>query len=667
MITLKTNKLKAMLVAFSVAALAACSNNEMDTSKEKSIPAVEENLWLDYNENRTIFKLWNPEAELVTLQLYDNGTDGSPINQYELNKQNNGVWIKEIEGDLNGTYYTYQVTFNGKKLDETPGIYAKAVGVNGKRAMVLNFDTTNPENWQNTKGPSTEKPNKAIIYELHVRDLSIHPNSGITNKGKFLGLAERGTKTLDGITTGLDHILDLGVTHIHLLPSYDYGSVDESKLDQPQFNWGYDPVNYNVPEGSYSTNPFNAEVRVKEFKSMVKSLHDNNLGVILDVVYNHTFNIDDSPFSLEYPEYYYRQWEDGSYSNASGCGNETASEKPMMRKYIIESCKHWMNEYKLDGFRFDLMGIHDIETMNMLADELRKINPEVIIYGEGWTAEDSPLPFEKRAVKAHTNQMPYIAAFSDDIRDGIKGSVFEGAEPGFVNGASGLEESIKFGVVGSTQHPQINYEKVNYSNEPWANEPWQAVNYVSCHDNYTLFDKLIISAPKASAAEIEKMHCLANAIVLTSQGVPFLHAGVEMMRTKGGEHNSYNLPDVVNQFVWERKKDKESVHNYYKSLIELRKMHPAFSLGSTQQIQKHLEFIIDEPKTVGFRLNNVGELDSWNNIIVIYHAGASAKEFNVEGEWNVAASGMEINANGLGKKISGKVSVEPISMTVLYN
>ncbi|MGY6561538.1 MAG: type I pullulanase [Luteibaculaceae bacterium] len=646
-------------------ALTACNSDKLsDNSMEYPI---NENLWLQYSSNETTFSLWSPKASEVKLHLYENGTDGNAYESHNLKLQEKGVWRLTLPGDLDGVYYTFQVNIDGKQLNETPGIYAKAVGVNGKRAMVLNFDRVTPQGFKESKGPTLESPNEAVIYELHVRDLSIHPASGIQHKGKFLGLVEPNTTTPTGVPTGLDHIKSLGVTHIHLLPSYDYGSVNEAKLEEPQFNWGYDPVNYNVPEGSYSTDPFKAEVRIKEFKEMVQAFHKNGLGVILDVVYNHTFNIDDNPFTLEYPGYYYRTWDDGAFSNASGCGNETASEREMARKFIIESCKHWLETYKLDGFRFDLMGIHDIETMNLLATELKKINPQVIIYGEGWTADDSPLPVEDRAIKVNTHKMPHISAFSDDIRDGIKGSVFLAEEAGFVNGAKGLEHTIRFGVVGSILHPQVDYDKVNYSNAPWALEPWQAVNYVSCHDNYTLFDKLVASTPNASAEQIERMHCLSNAIVLTAQGIPFLHAGVEFMRTKFGEHNSYNLPDAINQLDWERREKYNHIVEYYANLIQLRRAHKAFSLPTAELVNKHLTFLKTPESIVAFSLDNVGNYDSWKNVLVFYNATQKEYKHAINDSWNVATEGLTVMRNGSAiKQIQNEVTVEPLSMTILY-
>lgn len=623
------------------------------------------NLWNVYTPESSRFTLWSPTASAVRLKLYDNGTNGDPIRVASLREGLPGVWQLIIKEDLKNTYYTYQVKIADKWLDETPGIYAQAVGVNGMRAMVVDLAETNPANWSDDKGPELLTPNKAILYELHVRDLSTHPSSGSSYPGKLLGLVEQGTATQNGLSTGIDHIKELGATHVHLLPAFDNYSIDESDLDRPQFNWGYDPQNYNVPEGSFASNPFDAAVRIKEFKQMVKGFHDNGIGVILDVVYNHTGRTEESNFNLEVPGYYYRFNSDSTYSNASGCGNETASERTMMRKYIVESVLYWAKEYHIDGFRFDLMGIHDMVTMNEVAAELKAINPSLFVYGEGWTGGGSPLPESKRAVKKNTYLMENITAFSDDVRDGLKGSVFDEKSTGFVSGAANLEESVKFGVVGSIHHPQIDFPAVNYSDTIWANQPWQAVSYVSCHDNHTLFDKLTISRPNATEQEIKAMHCLANAVVLTSQGVPFLHAGVEMMRTKGGEHNSYNLPDAVNQINWQWKEDHQDVYNYYKSLIQLRKNHPAFSLANATLVREHLNFHETQPGLVGFTLRNNAGNDSWKEITVWYNANTKAQTVKLPGNWTVVASGLTIDESGI-KEVKDQLTIEPISMFIAY-
>jgi pullulanase len=406
-------------------------------------------------------------------------------------------------------------------------------------------------------------------------------------------------------------------------------------------------------------------VRIAEFKRMVKIFHDNGIGVILDVVYNHTGRTQGSNFNLEVPGYYYRQNPDGSFSNASACGNETASERAMVRKYIVESVQYWAKEYHLDGFRFDLMGIHDIETMNLVTASLKKFNPNILVYGEGWTAGGSPLPETDRALKKYTYRMPGLSAFSDDIRDGLKGSVFNDTECGFVNGAPNMEESVKFGVVGSIGHDQVDYATVNYSDTAWALEPWQAVSYVSCHDNHTLFDKLTISAKDASPDEITAMHKLANAIVLTSQGIPFLHAGVEMKRTKHGDHNSYNKPDSINRIDWQWKVDNKEVVDYYRNLIAMRKSHPAFSMPTAERIRADLHFLTVSPGMIAFTIQGAQSGDTWKEIMVCYNANRKAKTLAIEGTWNVAVTGDRFDTTGSGE-ITGKVTIPPISMLVLF-
>ncbi len=646
--------------------LHSCSETKIDYASFNDYPvAVEEDLWLEYTKEYSEFKLWSPTAEAVRLHLYAEGNEGEAIGTHAMENSSLGVWKKRLKGDLNGTYYTFQVRIDGAWLEETPGIYAQAVGVNGKRAMVLNLDETNPEGWKKDKGPAIQYLNEAIIYELHIRDMTIHPQSGSSLPGKYLGLVEEGTKGPNRVATGMDHFKEMGITHVHLLPTFDHYAIDETRLDSLQFNWGYDPQNYNVPEGSFSSNPFKAEVRVKEFKEMVQAFHKNGIGVILDVVYNHTGITEGSNFNLENPGYYYRFREDGSYSDAAACGNETASERAMMRKFILESVKYWVKEYHLDGFRFDLMGIHDIETMNEVSKELKQINKNVFVYGEGWTAGDSPLPIEKRALKKSMTQMPLITAFGDDLRDGLKGSVFEDSSAGFVSGAENTEESVKFGVVGCIQHPQLDYAAVNYSDAPWAKEPWQSIAYVSCHDNHTIYDKLKVSRKAASEAAIIQMDKLANAVVMTSQGTAFLHAGAEMLRTKNGAHNSYNLPDTVNRIDWNWKVKNQAVVTYYKNLIALRKAHPAFRMANSEEVREKLEFKTVEPGLISFQIKDHANGDVWKNIYVIYNARTTPVDYQLEGEWRLAVLGntfFDSEENSL----QGSVKVPAISMAVVF-
>jgi len=520
------NKINAIYALFFLLTVTSCMNKfyqEVPLRSYEQLPIYEgSDLGVQYTRSSSSFKLWAPSASEAILNLYDTDDATSVIRNIPLMIKEQGLWAIEVKQDILGKYYTFQTKVNGEWGMEVPDPYAKAVGVNGKRGHIIDFKQTNPKGWEQDKRPSLKDFTDIIIYELHLRDVSMHSNSGIRDKGKFLGLAEKGTQNLEGLPTGLDHIKELGVTHIHLLPAYDFLSVDESKPEDNEFNWGYDPQNYNVPEGSYSTNPSDGAVRIQEFKQLIKTLHERGLRIILDVVYNHTGVTETSNFNQLVPGYYYRQNAEGGFSDASACGNETASDRPMMRKFIVESVKHWVEEYHIDGFRFDLMGIHDITTMKQVAQTLQAIDPSIFIYGEGWTAGDSPLPEDQRAIKKHTHRISGVAAFSDDMRDGVKGHVFTPTDRGFASGKPAMEESIKFGIVASTQHPQIDYSKVNYSNAPWAAQPIQTINYVSCHDNHTLWDRLVNSQPDITEEERIRMHLLANTIVLTSQGIPFL-------------------------------------------------------------------------------------------------------------------------------------------------
>lgn len=657
---------KSLILLMISAFLISCSEKKTEYSSYDEYPSpTNSNLWLNYSKESTEFALWAPTAEEVQVHLYEKGEGGAALESHLMNVDVQGIWKINLKGDLNGSYYTYQVKIDGKWLAETQGSYAKAVGVNGNRAMVLDFESTNPESWEQDHGPHIDYINEAIIYELHIRDMSIHPESGSSMPGTYLGLVEEGVSTPKGIKTGMDHFKEMGITHVHILPTFDFPLIDETQLNTPQFNWGYMPLNYNVPEGSYSSNPYEAETRIKEFKQMVKAFHDNGIGVILDVVYNHTGYNDNSCFNLEVPGYYYRHWEDGKLSDASACGNETASEHAMMRKYMIESVAFWAEEYHLDGFRFDLMGIHDITTMNEIASSLKEINPSIFVYGEGWTAGDSPLKVEERALKQHIKQMPNVSAFSDDIRDGLKGSVFDDKSTGFVSGAENTEESIKFGIVGSIQHPQINYKTVNYSDAPWALEPWQSVSYVSCHDNHTLYDKLKISRRDADEQDIVSMDKLAQAIVMTSQGTAFIHAGSEMLRTKNEEHNSYNLTDSINQIDWSWKMKNADVVNYYKNLISLRKQHPAFRMTSADEVREKLAFKKTENGLISYQISNHANSDIWKNIYVIYNAQAKAINYKLEGTWNLAVKADDFYLDG-GESINRSVDIPALSMMVLF-
>lgn len=570
-----------------------------------------------YSPEGTKFRVWAPTAEAVTVLLYKSG-QGGKAEKFPMRRDVKGTWVCEISGDLHGRYYTYLVTHHDREY-EVVDPYARACGVNGKRGMVVDLSRTNPPGWERDQRPSLDAPTDAVIYELHVRDFSIHPASGISHKGKYLGVVEPHTRGPDGVLTGLAHLKELGITHLHLLPVFDFISVDESRSNSG-YNWGYDPLHYNVPEGSYASDPYHGEVRIREFKEMVQGLHRAGIRVIMDVVYNHTAKSMDSNLNLLVPGYYYRLRPDGHFSNGSGCGNELADERSMVRKFIVHSVTYWAREYKIDGFRFDLMGLHHVTTMKAVRKALNEIDPSIIIYGEGWAAADSTLPGGLRALKSNTPQLKGIASFSNDMRDAVKGHVFHQSEPGFVQGA-GYEEPVKFGIVAATYHEQVDYLKANHGQGPWAVEPGQCITYAASHDNLTLWDKLSASAPDASEEERIKMQKLANALVLTSQGIPFLHAGQEFARTKEGEHNSYQSPDRVNRIDWSRKVRYREIFDYTKGLIALRKAHPAFRMRTSAEIRSKLTFIkMPAPNMVGYFLGPHAGGDPWGLIAVLFNA-----------------------------------------------
>jgi pullulanase len=595
-------------------------------NKDEFFPAYTGNdLGLTFSPKQSNFRIWAPTATKAQLKLYKQPLGGEAFQTIALTKSNQGTWTASLPGNHLGTYYTFSVEYKGKWLNEVTDPYAKAVGTNGKRAMIVDLKKTNPTGWEKDQSPELKNATDAILYELHVRDASIANNSGITSKGKFIGLTEVGTKNKDGLATGLDHLIQLGVTHVHLLPSYDYNSVDEEDTIKKQYNWGYDPLNYNTPEGSYATNTANGAIRIKEFKKLIKIFHQKGLSVVMDMVYNHTALTEESNFNQLVPGYYYRQTKDGKFSNATACGNETASEKAMMRKFMLESVLFWVKEYHVDGFRFDLMGVHDIETMNIISAALHKIKPGILLYGEGWTAGASTLPDSLRAVKKNAAKLKGVAVFSDDIRDGIKGSVFDAADKGFASGKAGMEESIKFGIVAACKHPQVDYSKVNYSKAPYAKVPASTITYAECHDNNTLWDKLAISATTATVEERTEMHKLALSIVLTSQGISFLHAGTEFLRSKKGVENSFSSPDSINAIDWSLKTKNIAVFTYVQQLIQLRKVHPAFRLQTATQIKEDLHFFETPPGLIGYQLNGAAVHDKWKKIQVWLNGSGEEK------------------------------------------
>lgn len=623
---------------------------------------------MEYAPEATQFTLWAPTADEVRLMLYEAGEGGHAYETVSMERAEEGTWKTKVEKDLKGKFYTFNVKIDGKWQGDTPGINAKAVGVNGKRAAIIDLRETDPEGWAEDKRPPLASPADIIIYEVHHRDFSVHPSSGIEHKGKFLAMTETGTKNPGGMATGIDHLKELGVTHVHILPSYDYASVDETRLDENKYNWGYDPLNYNVPEGSYSTDPYRPEVRIREFKQMVQALHKAGIRVVLDVVYNHTFNTAESNFERTVPGYFYRQRPDGTLADASACGNETASNRPMMRKYMIESVLYWINEYHIDGFRFDLMGIHDIETMNEIRKAASAVDPTIFIYGEGWAASAPQMPEDSLAMKANTYKMPGIAAFSDEMRDALRGPFNNNEQGAFLAGLPGGEESIKFGIAGAVKHPQVNNDSVNYSKAPWAGHPTQMISYVSCHDDMCLVDRLKASVPGITPEELVRLDKLAQTAVFTSQGVPFIYAGEEVLRDKKGVHNSYQSPDSINAIDWDRKTLNADAFAYYKGLIQLRRNHPAFRLGDAELVRKHLEFLpVEGTNLVAYRLKDHAGGDAWKDIIVVLNARREVASLSVpEGKYTVVCQNGLVNEKGLATIYGPSLKVAPQSAMIIY-
>ena len=619
---------------------------------------------MTYSPEQTVFKLFAPNNAKCYVKVGKK--------KVKMTKMGDCLWTATVKGDQKGKPYVFN-TGHG----DTPGVFAKAVGVNGKEGYILDLKTTNPVGWEKDKRPVVSAPTDLVVYELHHRDFSI-ARKDAKYPGKFLALTE---------PWAISHLKALGVNAVHILPSYDYGSVDETRLADNKYNWGYDPVNYNVPEGGYSTNPYDPSCRVREFKQMVQALHKAGIRVILDVVYNHTYDIDHSNFQRTYPDYYYRQLAVGDgqiaksqkpiYSNGSGCGNETASEKPMMRKFMMESVKYWINEYHIDGFRFDLMGCHDIETMNQIRQMVNEIDPTIFIYGEGWSAGSCALPNEKLGMKANIPQMPAIAAFSDEIRDALRGPFSDDTKPGWLGGAPNCEESLKFGIVGCIQHPQVDMSKVNYSKEPWAVEPTQMMSYVSCHDDMCLVDRLKASIPSLKSSngqlsesqidELVRLDLLAQTAVFTSQGVPFMLSGEELLRNKKGVHNSYESPDSINQLDWQNKLRYPQVFEYYKGLIALRKQFPHFRLGSAAEVRDKVCFLDAPEGVVAYSITGaVGCVVS--DVVVVLNATRREQTIAIpEGKYTVVCASGTIDLDGIDTFYGQQLTVGPQSAMIIHN
>lgn len=609
----------------------------------------------DYTPEQTTFRLFAPDnAKTVKLRIYKAGHKGRPERTVKMERTAADTWTATVTGNLMGRFYTFD-TGRG----ECAGVFAKAVGVNGQRAAIIDMDKTDPAGWNDDRRPVVKSPADLVIYEMHHRDYSIDASSGIANGGKFLALTA---------PKAIAHLKELGVNAVHILPSFDYASVDETRLSTPQYNWGYDPVNYNVPDGSYSTDPYKPETRIREFKQMVQALHKAGIRVILDVVYNHTFNIDGSNFQRTYPDYFYRKTADGKYSDGSGCGNETASERDMMRRFMVESVLYWIDEYHIDGFRFDLMGCHDIETMNAIRKAVDEVDPTIFIYGEGWSAGSCALPKEQLGLKANMKAMPGIAAFSDELRDALRGPFSDDTKGAFLAGKPGEEESIKFGIAGAIEHPQVDMSKVNYSTEAWASQPTQMISYVSCHDDMCLTDRLRASIPGITTDELIRLDMLAQTAVLTSQGVPFILSGEEMLRDKKGVHNSYNSPDSINRLDWNNMERYPQVMDYYKNLTRLRRNHPAFRLGSADLVRRHLEFLPTQPGLVAFRLKDYAGRDDWRNIIVILNAAKQQRKVTIpQGNYTIVCHEGKIDENGLSTFSGSEATVSAQSALILHD
>lgn len=600
-----------------------------------------------YSKSYTIFKVWSPAASYINLIIYDKGEpyEGEKPMKIPM-KENNGLWSALIKGDFQGYYYTYEIKVYNS-LNETVDPYAKAVGINGIRAAIIDMSKTNPENWENDISPILNNHTDSIIYEISVRDISSHPNSGAKYSTKFLALTEDNTKSNKNITTCLSHIKELGVTHIQFMPIFDFSHISVDEKNPSTYNWGYNPQNYNVPEGSYSTNPSDPILRINELKNMILHLHKNNLCINMDVVYNHVAEIISSSFEKIFPGYYFRFYESCKLSNGSGCGNDTASENSMMKKFIVDSIMYWAKEYHIDGFRFDLMGLLDINTMNLVREKLDTLRRNIMVYGEGWDL-DTPLNKNKKSITCNAPFLPNIGFFNDRIRDCIKGDVFNIYDKGFATGKASMEEELKKCILG-------NYIPSN-----------QSVNYVSCHDNHTLWDKINLSSKDESFDIKKKMVKLCAAIILTSPGIPFIYSGEEFCRTKNGYENSFDKPDNINWVDWDRKFQFIDIFNYYKKLIRIRKEHAAFRISSVESIKKHLIFMDNTPNNiVSFMLKDHANNDIWKDILIIYNANKEDVNINIpEGIWNIA---LDSDINSEHTLISGNnFKSEKICASILY-
>lgn len=642
----------AMAVCFTAAACGGSDNAESYPVPAKRICEM------SYTPESTRFEVWAPTADSVCVDLY---RGDNLVDQIDMHPSADGLWQAEAAGDRRGEYYAFRVKCGGKWLAPTAGIFARAVSVNGDRGAIVDMRATDPEGWADDRAPQMRAPSGIVIYEMHYRDMTAHASAGCDRGGKYVAMAQRGTRSAEGLATCLDHLRELGVSHVHLLPTADFGSIDESIAGSDAYNWGYEPKNYNVPEGSYSTDAADPELRIREFKQMVAAMHAAGLRVVMDVVYNHTTDTGRCGFELTVPGYFYRTMPDGSLANGSGCGNETASEREMMRKFIVESLEYWVEEYHIDGFRFDLMAIHDIETMNLIRSRLSAIDPSILLYGEGWAASDPAYDAELLAFKRNTHCMPGIAAFSDDMRDALRGKL-DCSAGGFIHGAGGNAEAVKFGIAGGIEHPDISYHEA-----AWAAEPTQHISYVSCHDDHCLRDRLEIISPEADEQELLRMDKLAQTAVFTSQGIPFIFCGEELYRTKQHVGNSYNSPDAINAIDWGLKSRYSDLCDYYRGLVAMRRAHPAFCLGNAEAVRRHLEFLpSDNECVVAFRLKDIDSVDSARSIVVVLNGSRERAEVAIpEAAYlTVARDGRFCDGNTAPQR-TGVASAEPVSATVM--
>ena len=596
-----------------------------------------------YSPSKTQFAFWSNVAEQMEIHLYD-AADAAEFETVALTKGANDFWTASVKGNLAGKYYTVRSFQNGEWAPEAPGIFAKAVSINGQRAAIIDFSKTNPEGWAQDVRPVMPDMTDIVVYETHLRDFTMSPNSGIEHKGKFLGLTEEAP---------LNYLKELGITHLQILPMFDYGSIDETTLEKNRYNWGYDPVNYNAPEGGYSTDPADPACRIREAKQMIQALHKAGIRVVMDVVYNHTYDVMGCALGRVVPKYFYRLNEDGTYANGSGCGNETASDHEMYRKFMVESVCYWAREYHIDGFRFDLMGIHDQETMRQIRAALDEIDPTILTYGEGWAAMSPAYPYEELAMKQWTYKMPRVGAFSDDIRNALIGSPFD-HDPGFASGNPAGVKDVMRGLIACPE---------------WSGEPMQHVSYITCHDNYCLRDRIEVSTKDVNEDTRLRMNKLAQTAVLVSQGMSFIYGGEELYRTKQGIDNSYQSPDSINIIPWENLEKYADLHDYYQAMIAIRRAHKGFRLGSAEAVQEHVEFLdADNDQVIIYRIKNLEGIDTAKSLLVILNGSAenvSCELPEMSGECVILAQNGQANVAGLDFAPYDKIDVAPYSATII--